>query len=110
MRNVSVVIPNWNGADLLAASLPAALEAAKAHPGRAEVIVVDDGSTDASRDVVKAHAGVALAVHDRNRGFSAACLTGAMSARHELVFLLNSDARLDPGALAPLCDAFESPD
>lgn len=110
MRNVSVVIPNWNGADLLATTLPAALAAASAHPGRAEVIVVDDGSTDGSRDVVKAHGGVTLVEHDRNLGFGAACLSGATSARHEVVFLLNSDARPDPGALGPLCDAFDAPD
>jgi len=110
MRNVSVVIPNWNGADLLARNLPAALAAAHAHPGEGEVIVVDDGSTDGSRDVVKSHAGVRLVEHERNRGFGAACLTGATSARHELVFLLNSDARPDPGALGPLANAFDAPE
>lgn len=110
MRDVSVVIPNWNGADLLRVTLPAAMAAARAHPGEAEVIVVDDGSTDASRDVVKAHDGVRLVEHDDNRGFGAACLTGATAARHDLVFLLNSDARPDPGALGPLCDAFDAPE
>jgi GT2 family glycosyltransferase len=110
MRGVSVVIPNWNGEDLLRTTLPAALAAANAYPGPAEVIVVDDGSTDASRDVVKAHAGVRLVEHDRNRGFGPACLTGATSADHEIVFLLNSDARPDPGALAPLARAFDAPE
>ncbi len=110
MRNVSVVIPNWNGADLLAVTLPAALAAARVYPAEAEVIVVDDGSSDHSRDVVKAHAGVRLVEHERNRGFGPACLTGAMNARHELLFLLNSDARPEPDALAPLCRAFERPE
>src|SRR4029450_3058772 len=106
MRNVSIVIPNWNGADLLATTLPAALAAASAHPGRAEVIVVDDGSTDESRDVVKAHGGVVLVEHDRNLGFGAACLSGATSARHEIVFLLNSDSPPDPGCTCPRCGLF----
>src|SRR4029453_3105156 len=110
MRNVSIVIPNWNGADLLATTLPAALAAASAHPGRAEGIRVEEGSTEESRGVVKAHGGVVLVEHDRNLGFGAACLSGATSARHEIVFLLNSDARPDPGALGPLCDAFDAPD
>jgi GT2 family glycosyltransferase len=110
MRSASIVIPNWNGADLLAETLPAALAAARAHPAPAEVIVVDDGSTDSSCDVVKAHAGVTLVRHDHNRGFGPACLTGVESARHPIVFLLNSDARPEPGALAPLCAAFDAPD
>jgi len=110
MRSVSIVIPNWNGANLLRQNLPAALAAARAYPAPAELIVVDDGSSDESRDVVKEHADVRLVEHERNRGFGAACLTGAMSARSELLFLLNSDARPEPGALGPLCRAFEAAD
>lgn len=110
MQPVSVVIPNWNGADLLAANLPAALEAARRHPAAAEVLVVDDGSDDASRDVVRAHPGARLVVHERNLGFGAACLTGAREARHPLVFLLNSDARPEPDSLAPLCRVFDAPE
>lgn len=110
MRSVSVVIPNWNGADLLAANLPGALEAARRHPAPAEVLVVDDGSGDRSREVVGRHPEVRLVAHDRNRGFGAACLTGAREARHPLVFLLNSDARPEPDALAPLCRAFDAAD
>jgi GT2 family glycosyltransferase len=110
MRAVSIVIPNWNGADLLRRNLPAALAAARAHSAPAEVIVVDDGSSDDSRDVVNQHAGVRLAVHERNRGFGPACLTGAAHARHELIFLLNSDARPEPDALGPLCRAFDAGD
>lgn len=107
---VSVVIPSWNGADLLAANLPAVLRAAEAYPGEAEVVVVDDGSEDATREVVGRFPGARLVAHERNRGFGAACLSGAKSARCELVFLLNSDARPDAHALEPLARAFEVPD
>ena len=51
MRSVSVVIPHWNGADLLAANLPSVIEVSRRHPVPAEVIVVDDGSTDATAAV-----------------------------------------------------------
>ena len=51
-RCVSVVIPNWNGADLLTKNLPAVCEAVRAHPASAELIVVDDGSQDDSCAVV----------------------------------------------------------
>src|ERR1700681_4299500 len=48
-RSPSVVIPNWNGRDLLEKYLPPVLAATAAVPG-SEVIVVDNGSTDGSAD------------------------------------------------------------
>jgi GT2 family glycosyltransferase len=110
MRSVSVVVPNWNGADLLAKNLPAVFAAVRSHPASAELIVVDDGSSDDSRAVVGAMGGIRLVAHEHNRGFGAACMTGVLAARHELVLLLNSDARPEPEMLAPLCRAFDAPD
>jgi GT2 family glycosyltransferase len=107
---VSVVVPNWPGADLLPRNLPAALAAVRAHPARAELLVVDDGSTDDSRAVVKRLGGIRLIPHEENRGFGPACMTGVLAAQHELVFLLNSDARLERDTLAPLCRAFDAPE
>src|SRR5512145_1507471 len=46
-KAASIVIPNWNGRDLLEKYLPSVVEAASAHPDN-EVIVVDNGSTDGS--------------------------------------------------------------
>src|SRR5215831_3394671 len=48
----SVVIPNWNGRDLLARYLPSVIEALAANPAN-EIIVVDNGSTDGSADFVR---------------------------------------------------------
>ena len=109
-RSVSVVVPNWNGADLLAKNLPVVFEALRCHPASAELIVVDDGSHDDSRAVVSALGGIRLVTHERNRGFGTACMTGVLAARHDLVLLLNSDARIEPGTLAHLCRAFDADD
>src|SRR3954452_12594725 len=49
-RNVSVVIPNWNGRDLLAKYLPSVIAA-----GPDEIVVVDNGSTDGSADFIRAN-------------------------------------------------------
>src|SRR5262252_9424320 len=46
-ESASVVIPNWNGKDLLEKYLPSVIEAMAGHPDN-EVIVVDNGSTDGS--------------------------------------------------------------
>ena len=46
-RTASLVIPNWNGKDLLERFLPSWLAAISQHPG-SEIIIVDNGSTDGS--------------------------------------------------------------
>ena len=53
MISVSIIIPNWNGADLLKAYLPSVLNAQKNYQGNTEIIVVDDASTDQSVNLLK---------------------------------------------------------
>src|SRR5579864_2064061 len=65
----SVVIPNWNGRDLLAKYLPH-LETALAHNEANEIIVVDNGSTDGSADYLRQnHPRVKVVALPRNLGF-----------------------------------------
>src|SRR5579871_766005 len=101
---VSLVVPNWNGRDLLLANVPSLLAAARAFPGEAEVLIVDDGSTDDSVAVLERDLKDARVVrHEVNKGFGPACNTGVAAARFRWVFLLNSDVRIDdPGILEPL--------
>jgi GT2 family glycosyltransferase len=104
---VSIVVPNWNGRDLLRRHVPSWLEAARAFPGAAEVLVVDDGSKDDSVSVLEREfPGVRLVRHEENRGFAAACLTGARAATHPIVVLLNSDVTAERDFLAPLVRPF----
>lgn len=106
-RGASLVVPNWNGEALLAANLPSLLEAARRYPGAAELVVVDDGSSDGSVALVeKRFPEARLVVHERNRGFGAACGTGVSASRQPLVVLLNSDVRVAPDFLEPLERAF----
>jgi GT2 family glycosyltransferase len=90
VRRVSVVIPNWNGGEMLAEVLHG-LE--KQEFDSFEVIVVDDASTDESlenaRQVCRPFRAV---VHERNQGFAAACNAGAEAANGELVAFVNNDA------------------
>lgn len=102
--NVSVIIPNWNGA----AHLPTCLDALRAQTFRDfEVIVADNASTDASLDVLGRYPEVRLLRLERNFGFAGACNAGIRAARGEIVALLNNDTEADPHWLAEVLAAFE---
>src|SRR5918911_1402620 len=115
MRSVSVIIPTWNGRELLAEFLPSVLAALgeyrDRHASAVELLVVDDASTDDTLDWLAAtHGGqsalrvVALA---ENLGFLRAVNRGFAEARHEIVFLLNNDVRVAADAIAPLVRHFD---
>ena len=108
-RSASVVIPNWNGKDLLEKYLPSVVEALAGNPDN-EIVVVDNGSTDGSADFVRAaFPQVTLLALPRNLGFGGGSNAGIRAARNDIVVLLNSDMRVDPGFLAPLLEGFRDP-
>lgn len=88
---VSVVIPNWNGLRFLQ---PLFEDLAKQTTPPAEIIVVDNGSKDASAEWAR-YAGAHVIAFDSNRGFAAAVNAGVRAATHRLVAVLNNDLRLD---------------
>jgi len=105
-RAASVVIPNWNGRDLLEKYLPS-VEAALAGNPANEIVVVDNGSTDGSAAFVRsAFPNVKLVALDRNLGFGGGSNAGFRAARNDVVVLLNSDMRVEAGFLGPLLAGF----
>ena len=102
----SVVIPNWNGRDLLAKYLPSVIEALAGND-RNEIIVVDNGSKDGSADFLREHfPSVRVLALDQNLGFGGGSNTGFRAAKNDIVVLLNSDMRVQPDFLAPLLAGF----
>jgi len=109
-KSASVVIPNWNGKDLLAKYLPSVAEALAGNAAN-EIIVVDNGSTDGSADFVRAtFPEVKLVALPENRGFGGGSNAGFRAAANDIVVLLNSDMRVDRGFLAPLLEGFTDSD
>ena len=105
----SVVIPNWNGKDLLAKYLPSVVAALAGNPAN-EIIVVDNGSTDGSADFVRsAFPQVKLVPLATNLGFGGGSNAGFRAASNDIVVLLNSDMRVEEGFLAPLLEGFADP-
>jgi GT2 family glycosyltransferase/glycosyltransferase involved in cell wall biosynthesis len=109
-RSASVVIPNWNGRDLLERYLPSVIEALSGNPAN-EVIVVDNGSSDGSADSVRqAFPSVRVLALPENLGFGGGSNAGFREARNDVVVLLNSDMRVAPDFLAPLLEGFDDPE
>ncbi len=103
----SIVIPNWNGRDLLAKYLPSVIASIESHPD-SEIIVVDNGSEDGSVAFVRERfPAVKVLDLPKNFGFGGGSNAGFRAAKHDVVVLLNSDMRVDAGFLAPLLDGFQ---
>jgi glycosyltransferase involved in cell wall biosynthesis len=97
MRLVSVIIPCYNRARFIAEAIGSAL--AQDHR-ETEVIVVDDGSTDGSWDVISSFGRRVRAVRVENGGVGRARNIGIAHARGSLVKFLDSDDLLEPGVIA----------
>lgn len=105
---VTVVIPTWNGAALLADNLPPLRQALNAWGGAWEVIVVDDAGQDETAEVVQRCCPEAILLrNEKNSGFSLTCNAGFAQAVHPVVLCLNNDVRVSDGFLAPLLRHFD---
>jgi len=105
-RAVSVVIPTWNGRDLLEKYLPSVIDALAESP-ESEIIVVDNGSQDGSAQFLdERFPQVRILSLERNLGFGGGSNAGFEAARHDIVVLLNNDMRVERNFLQPLLGGF----
>src|SRR5579864_4205296 len=81
----SVVIPNWNGRDLLAKYIPPLIKALSGNPAN-EIVVVDNGSEDGSADFLQQHfPEVRVVKLAQNLGFGGGSNAGFREARNDIV-------------------------
>jgi GT2 family glycosyltransferase len=101
----SIVIPNWNGRRFLDRSLRALREQTFTDH---EVIVVDNGSSDGSLELLEADfPEVQVIPLERNHGFAAASNVGIQAAKGTYIAFLNNDTRADRAWLAELVACLE---
>lgn len=111
-RSISVVIPNYNGKDLLEANLPSVYTALK-FSGIIdfEIIIPDDASIDGSIDFIKKnYPDIFLVENKINKGFSGNTNNGIKIAQKDLVLILNSDVKLKEDYFSHLLKYFDKPE
>jgi GT2 family glycosyltransferase len=97
---VAVVIPSWNGADML----PRCLESLAAQSVEAELLVVDNGSRDGTLELLRERSVPHISLPE-NTGFAAAMNLGVARTEAPLILALNADTAFEPEALARLVAA-----
>jgi glycosyltransferase involved in cell wall biosynthesis len=103
---LSVFFPAYNDSGTIASMVIRAVQTASALTPDYEVIVVNDGSSDATPAIIdelaRTYPHVRAVHHPRNRGYGGALQTGFRSATKDLIFYTDGDAQYDPSELAVL--------
>jgi GT2 family glycosyltransferase len=109
MSKVVVIVPNWNGADSLAACLDSLItQSLKAH-----IIVVDNGSSDASIELLHKYPDIEVIRHSKNKGYAGGVNPGfrrAIELGVKYAAPFNNDAVADKQWLEKLVDYLEAHD
>jgi len=101
-KQLSIVLPAKNEA----ANLRNLLERIRIVVPDAEILVVDDGSTDDTSQVAK-DAGVSVVRHPYNQGNGASIKTGARNAKGDILIFMDADGQHDPEDIPVLLDKLE---
>jgi len=108
LPSLSAVLPAFNEEAVIEQVLEGALRALPAATDDLEVVVVDDGSTDRTGEIVDRMARrdprVRVEHHPTRRGYGAALRTGFAAATREFVFYTDADGQFDPGDVTRLID------
>ena len=103
--SVAVAILNWNGRAHLETYLPSVVQ----HSPEAEVVVIDNGSSDDSIAWIREHhPSVRVVALPENRGFAGGYNAGLQEVEADVFVLLNSDVRVTAGWIPPVLSMLES--
>lgn len=112
MSMISIIVPSYNEAESLSVLLSKIHDVLKAHAYSAEVIFINDGSTDATADVLNTLSLQSpLTVHiihfKNNRGKAAALTAGFQKATGDIIITMDADLQDDPAEIPKLIDILE---
>lgn len=91
MEEVSIIIPAYNEKEGITHVIESLRSLKEKHGQRWEIIVVDDGSTDGTSEMVKVFGDVVLIQHHLNRGYGAAIKTGVRHAKYNTLVISDAD-------------------
>ena len=104
-HSISVVLPNYNGRQLLEKNLPSIVDALAGFEH--EIIIVDDCSADDSVQFIQQfYPDIVLIQNEINQGFSTTCNTGIFAAKYPLLCVVNTDVTFTPDYFTNLVDEF----
>lgn len=108
---LTVILPIYNER----ATLLCLLERVRESPVEKEILLVDDASTDGTRDILRTqvegkYPDVRVLYHERNIGKGAAIRTALPHARGDFVIIQDGDLEYDPNDYVPILQAFKDPD
>src|SRR5512139_779475 len=107
LAELAIVIPTWNTRGLLAECLDSVAQTRGEHA--IDTIVVDNGSSDGTASLVRQRFPWARLIrNETNAGFATAANRGVRASAASYAIVLNSDARLTPGALAAMLELAEA--
>lgn len=108
MIKLAIAILNWNGKHYLEQFLPTLIASC---PGYAEVVIIDNASTDDSLAFLSEHyPQLRLIVNDQNYGFAKGYNVGLRQIEAEYYCLLNSDIEVTPSWIEPVMDQMDADD
>lgn len=114
LTGISFVLPAYNEEGNIGDAIDACRNIAPKVAQKYEVIVVNDGSTDGTKEVVqslaKADPNVILVNHDINQGFGSAIRDGFDAARYDYIFYTDGDAQFNIGDITLLLPHIEESD
>jgi len=89
--NLTIIIPAYNEEETIGEDIDTIIETMEKTNYKYEIIVVDDGSTDKTAQIVKSKKGVELIQHSYNKGVGAARKTGILRAKGEVIVMTDGD-------------------
>ena len=98
--NLTVIIPVYNEAENISKTVMRVQSTKLAK----EIIIVDDGSKDGTRDILKKMDGkkkVRIVLHERNQGKGAAVVTGLKAAKGDVLLIQDADLEYNPRDYIP---------